>query len=105
MPLSDTPCARGKCGYKLIQYMACGLPVIASPVGINADIVEDGVNGFLANTPNDWRYALTTLLRDPDLRARMGAAGRAKIEREISLATWGPRVADLLKEAIGARSQ
>ncbi len=104
MPLSDTPWSRGKCGYKLIQYMACGLPVIASPVGVNADIVEDGVNGFLVSTHQDWRDALTTLLRDPDLRARMGAAGRAKVERDFSLEVWGPRVATLLREAIAPLS-
>jgi glycosyltransferase involved in cell wall biosynthesis len=95
MPLDDSPWARGKCGYKLIQYMACGVPVVASPVGVNADIVEHGVNGFLATTEQEWREALTTLLRDPALRQRMGAAGRRKVEAEFSLAVWGPRVAAL----------
>ena len=96
MPLTDTPWARGKCGYKLIQYMACGIPVVASPVGVNADIVEHGVNGFLATTEGEWRDALTTLLRDPDLRRTMGAAGRRKVEQHYSLQVWGPRVAELL---------
>ena len=54
MPLMDAPFERGKCGYKLIQYMACGLPVVASPVGMNCHIVEHGVNGFLADTPEEW---------------------------------------------------
>lgn len=99
MPLTDTPWARGKCGYKIIQYMACGIPVVASPVGVNADIVEHGVNGFLATTEGEWREALTTLLRDPDLRRTMGAAGRRKIERHYSLQIWGPRVAELLLKA------
>lgn len=101
MPLTDTPWARGKCGYKLIQYMACGLPVVASPVGVNAEIVEDGVNGFLAETEAEWRSALTRLLRDPDLRHRMGRAGRAKVEAQYSLQVWGPRVAGLLGRAAG----
>ncbi|MBJ7533244.1 glycosyltransferase family 4 protein [Rhodomicrobium vannielii ATCC 17100] len=96
MPLSDTPWARGKCGYKLIQYMACGLPVVASPVGVNAEIVEHGVNGFLATTKAEWSEALATLLRDPALRQRMGAAGRRKVEEHYSLQVWGPRVAALL---------
>jgi glycosyltransferase involved in cell wall biosynthesis len=98
MPLADTPWSRGKCGYKLIQYMACGLPVVASPVGVNAEIVEHGVNGFLASTHAEWQEALSTLLRDPDLRHRMGTAGRRKIEQHYSLQVWGPRVASLLKD-------
>jgi len=101
MPLTDTPWARGKCGYKLIQYMACGLPVVASPVGVNAEIVEHGVNGFLASTEADWHAALTTLLTDPALRQRMGAAGRRKVEAQYSLQVWGPRVAALLRSAAG----
>ena len=96
MPLADTPWARGKCGYKLIQYMACGLPVVASPVGVNADIVEHGVNGFLAATDAEWRTAVTALLRDPALRQRMGAAGRRKVEADYALGVWAPRVADML---------
>jgi len=98
MPLPDTPWARGKCGYKLIQYMACGLPVIASPVGVNTEIVEHGVNGFLATTDAEWREALVMLLRDPDLRSRMGAAGRRKVEKQYSLQVWGPRVAGMLSK-------
>ena len=98
MPLTDTPWARGKCGYKLIQYMACGIPVIASPVGVNTEIVEHGVNGFLASSDAEWAEALQTLLRDANLRARMGEAGRRKVEREYSLQVWGPRVAQMLRD-------
>lgn len=99
MPLTDTPWSRGKCGYKLIQYMASGVPVIASPVGVNADIVEHGVNGFLARTDAEWREALVRLLRDPALRQRMGQAGRRRVEEGFSLQVWGPRVAVLLRQA------
>jgi glycosyltransferase involved in cell wall biosynthesis len=98
MPLPDTPWMRGKCGYKLIQYMACGLPVVASPVGVNADIVEHGVNGFLVETPDDWSRALKTLIGNPDLRRQMGAAGRKRVEERYSLQVYGPRVASLLSE-------
>jgi glycosyltransferase involved in cell wall biosynthesis len=99
MPLDDTPWSHGKCGYKLIQFMACGLPVIASPVGVNASIVEHGVNGFLAESPNEWREALNTLLGDADLRRRMGGAGRKRVEEQYSLSVWGPKVAQMLLEA------
>jgi len=98
MPLADTPFARGKCGYKLIQYMACGLPVVASPVGVNRSIVEPGINGFLASSATEWRAALATLLADPDLRRRMGAAGRRKVEREFSIQVHGPKVAAMLRD-------
>lgn len=98
MPLTDTPWARGKCGYKLIQYMACGLPVIASPVGVNAEIVEHGVNGFLASSDAEWAEALRTLISDPTLRARMGKEGRRKVEKNYSLQVWGPRVAQMLRD-------
>ena len=99
MPLADTPWERGKCGYKLIQYMACGKPVVASPVGINRDIVEHGVNGFLAETPEEWAGALRRLAGDPDLRRRLGAAGRVKVERHYSLAGTAPRLIELLRAA------
>jgi glycosyltransferase involved in cell wall biosynthesis len=100
MPLADTPWARGKCGYKLIQYMACGLPVIASPVGVNASIVEHGVNGFLASTDDEWRSALRELMTNPGLRHAMGSEGRRKVEREYSLRVWGPRVSNMLRSVV-----
>lgn len=99
MPLDDSPWSRGKCGYKIIQYMACGLPVIVSPVGVNSEIVEDGVTGLLASTPAEWDGALARLLADPELRHRMGTAGRRRVEEHYSLQVWGPRVADLLGSA------
>jgi glycosyltransferase involved in cell wall biosynthesis len=97
MPLLDEAFERGKCGYKLIQYMACGLPVVASPVGVNRQIVEHGINGFLAETPKQWEQALRTLLADRALRERMGLAGRLKVEQKYSLQTTAPRLAELLR--------
>ncbi len=99
MPLPDTPWERGKCGYKLLQYMACARPVVASPVGVNAQIVTPGENGFHAANTNDWVNALTRLASDAGLRARLGAAGRARVEREYCLAVTAPRLAALLREA------
>ena len=102
MPLVDEPFERGKCGYKLIQYMACGLPVVASPVGVNRQIVEHGVNGFLADTPEEWEYALQTLVADVGLRQRMGRAGRLKVEQQYCIQATGPRMAALLRGAATA---
>jgi glycosyltransferase involved in cell wall biosynthesis len=76
-PLDEGAMKRCKCAFKSIQYMAAGLPVIASPVGANADVVEDGITGFHAADAAAWARALDGLLSDPALRARMGAAGRA----------------------------
>lgn len=96
MPLPDDPWARGKCGYKLIQYMACGLPVVASPVGVNTEIVHHGENGFLATTPAEWRGALLRLIEDSHLRQRMGAKGRVMVESRYSLQAQAPRLAAYL---------
>lgn len=102
MPLLDSLWERGKCGYKLIQYMACGLPVVASPVGVNCQIVEHGNNGFLAEIPAEWEKALQTLLADADLRQRMGQAGRQKVEQQYCIQMTGPRLATLLKDVAKA---
>ncbi len=101
MPLPDAPWERGKCGYKLIQYMACEKPVVASAIGINAEIVADGCNGFLARNHDDWVRALETLRRDPRLRARMGRCGRSRVEANYCVQVTGPKLVDLLREASG----
>lgn len=99
MPLPDEPWERGKCGYKLIQYMACGKPVIASPVGVNRHIVVPGENGFLAASHEEWLEALRQLRADPLLRQRMGLAGRAEVERCYSLQVNAPKLLQWLREA------
>ena len=100
MPLLDLPFERGKSGYKLIQYMACGLPVVASPVGVNRDIVREGESGFLASDPSQWSDAIRTLIGDPELRARMGRAGRSRVESDYSLASQAPRLIELFRKII-----
>lgn len=80
MPLMDTPWEQGKCGYKLIQYMACGLPVVASPVGANLDIVHNGKNGYLASTSDEWYDAFESLMSSDPLSQVMGKAGRKDVE-------------------------
>jgi glycosyltransferase involved in cell wall biosynthesis len=97
MPLPDDIWARGKCGYKLVQYMACGLPVVASPVGVNSDLVTPGGNGFLATDEAEWRDALLRLIDDPALRRTYGSAGRQRIDEGYSLAVHAPRFVRLLR--------
>lgn len=99
MPLPDTPWERGKCGYKLIQYMACGLPVVASPVGANLSVVEHGVTGFLADSNEAWIEALCRLADDPALRRRMGRLGQDRVRDRYSLHVAAPQLARWLREA------
>ena len=97
MPLTDTPWERGKCGFKLIQYMACGLPVVASPVGVNKRIVEIGINGFLANDTGEWLESLRKLLKDKNLRTYMGEKGRDAVEKNYSLQVQSTRYIKIIK--------
>ncbi|AEL27426.1 glycosyl transferase group 1 [Cyclobacterium marinum DSM 745] len=85
MPLPDNPWENGKCAYKLIQYMACGLPVVASPIGMNKEVVNHGENGFLAGTSEEWKCSLEKLILDPQLRMEFGKKGREKVFREYTL--------------------
>ena len=98
MPLPNDAWSRGKCGFKLIEYLACGVPVVASPVGVNSQIVRVGESGFLCDTDSEWIGALKRLAGDPELRRRMGAAGREDVVRNWSLQRWGPEVAALLAQ-------
>lgn len=99
MPLRDTPWEQGKCAYKLIQYMACGLPTVASPIGANCDVVVEGKTGFFAETASVWVEKLERLLRDATLRQRLGKAGRARVEDKYSLQHVAPRLVNLLNKA------
>lgn len=85
MPLSDTLWSKGKCGFKLIQCMALGIPVVASAVGVNKEIVQSPKCGLLASTPQEWEAALKSLVVSPDLRSRLGKAARERIELHYSV--------------------
>ena len=100
MPLTDSPWERGKCGYKLIQYMACGLPVVASPVGVNKQIVENGTNGFLAKEPHEWEQALRKLLNDKRLRRNMGEKGRERVEAKYSMQVQSIKLEKIIRGAL-----
>jgi glycosyltransferase involved in cell wall biosynthesis len=86
--LPDDAWSRGKCGLKVLQYQAAGLPVVANPVGTHHEMVRPGVNGFLATGPAEWVDAVRRLAADPALRRRLGIAARRGVESEYSVSAW-----------------
>jgi glycosyltransferase involved in cell wall biosynthesis len=102
MPLRDDPWSRGKCGFKLIQYLACGVPVVASPFGVKRDIVTHGETGFLCETDEEWIEKLTHLIENPPLRRVMGMRERDVIRKDWLLQRWGSELAGLLARTAGA---
>jgi glycosyltransferase involved in cell wall biosynthesis len=97
----DDPWVLGKSALKAITYMAMGIPPVASGVGANCRVVEDGVSGFLVHTPDDWKVAIRRLAADPDLRRRMGQKGRERVERLYSLHANAPAYLAVLDEVTG----
>ncbi len=100
MPLPDTLWAKGKCGYKLVQYMACGVPVVASSIGANREIVENEKNGLLSTNLQEWRDHLIRLRDDAGLRYQLGGNGRRTVEEKYCLQVNGPRLASLIQNLI-----
>lgn len=115
MPLPDDAWSKGKCGLKALQFMALGIPVACSPVGVNTEIIRDDQNGFLAASEEEWIDKLSRLLRSAELRNRIGYAGRATVEQIYSAKTQAPRVYTIFRSvaretsefapAIGAAAQ
>ncbi len=95
-PLPDNPWERGKCAVKILQYMACGLPVVATPVDVQRELVRDGITGFHATTPAEWRDRLQQLLADAALRQRLGNAGREVVAQSYDLPVVAAQVAKVL---------
>jgi len=100
MPLTDGDWERGKCAFKILQYMACGKPVVASPVGVNAELLADERIGFAASDLALWENALLTLVDDADLRRRQGAAGRALAQARYDTSVIAQRMAGILRSAL-----
>lgn len=100
MPLRDTEWTRGKCAFKMLTYMACGIPVVTSPVGVNSEILAKSIVGFGARATDDWVDALSIILSDRDLAKAMGRAGRELIELEFSTRVLGARFADIIKSIV-----
>jgi len=90
----------GKCGLKVLQYMAAALPVVANPVGVHGEMVRPGETGFLAETPEQWAEAIARLATDPACRRQMGTAARRKVQAEYSVNTWAPRLAGLITQTL-----
>ena len=103
MPLSDDEWARGKCSFKLLQYMAASLPCVASPVGANSEAVIEGRTGFHARDASEWEQALEWLIGSAELRARLGAAGRSHVESRYGLQNYQARYAALFESLLGER--
>ncbi|MHC4718858.1 MAG: glycosyltransferase family 4 protein [Planctomycetota bacterium] len=98
-PLPDNRFTRGKCGFKILQYAAAALPVIASPVGVNTDYVADGTTGFLAADTSEWVYRITQLVRDNTLRKKMGEENRVRV-RSFNASVIGAQLAELIKRPV-----
>jgi glycosyltransferase involved in cell wall biosynthesis len=102
MPLTDDAWSRGKCAFKLLQYMAAALPCVASPVGANTEAVLDGVNGFHATDVDAWERSLETLILSPELRAQFGAQGRQHVEQRYALSSYRANYLSLLRRLAAA---
>jgi glycosyltransferase involved in cell wall biosynthesis len=100
MPLENDPWTMGKCGLKLLQYMAVGVPVVCSPVGVNRDIVTHNVEGFWAETEQEWIDRMGQLIRDKELRWQMGFRGRQKVEKVYSLTVNAPKLLNNLQRVV-----
>lgn len=96
-PLNNDDWALGKCGCKIIQYMGTGIPVVSSPVGINSEIINDNVNGFLADSDEEWIEKLSQLIENEALRERFGFMGRKTVEERYSVKVNGPKLLEILQ--------
>jgi glycosyltransferase involved in cell wall biosynthesis len=103
MPLPDDEWSKGKCGFKGLTYMSVGIPAVMSPVGVNTEIVQDGMNGFTPLTEDDWVERLSLLVEDATLRRQLGAAGRRTVEQHYSVARWRGSFLDILRRAAVGR--
>jgi glycosyltransferase involved in cell wall biosynthesis len=101
MPLVENAFTRGKCGLKLIQYMGCAIPPVAARIGANCEIIRDGENGYLASTQSEFAAKIVALLRDAELRQKLGRAARTTIEQSYSMEVTGARWCALLNEIAG----
>ncbi len=100
MPLPDDSWSKGKCGAKALQFMGMSIPTVCSPVGVNTDIIQDGQNGLIANSEDEWIEKLSLLIRSKSLREQLGNAGRKTVEQRYSALSQAPRVYEILKSVV-----
>ena len=100
MPLPDNEWARGKCGLKALQYMALGIPAVVSPVGVNTEIVQDGINGFVANNDKEWVEKLSVLIENPKLRKKLGKEARKTVVKKYSVEANKRKYLEVLQNVI-----
>ena len=103
MPLPDDEWAKGKCGLKGLQYMALEIPTLMSPVGVNSEIIQDGINGYLPSSEDEWVKALSNLVEDKELRKRIGKAGRATVIDKYSVRAWQQKYLDNFNKLVSAK--
>ena len=101
MPLADDVWTRGKCAFKLLQYMSASVASVASPVGVSREIIRQDENGFLAEDDEEWVNMLSKLIRDAELRHRIGHAGRVSLRGRYTVSDWSDAYAQLLEETAG----
>lgn len=101
MPLPDDEWAKGKCGLKGLSYMACGIPTIMSPVGVNTDIIQHGHNGFLADSEEKWFSILSELIENAPLRIETGQNGRKTVVERYSVDAYRQNYLELFKKSAG----
>jgi glycosyltransferase involved in cell wall biosynthesis len=100
MPLPDNSWTRGKCSLKALQYMARGVPVVTSPVGMAADVIQHGSNGYWARNEEEWFSYLSLLIDNAALRRKLALAGRKTVEQAYSVQVWAPKLISLFESVL-----
>ncbi len=105
MPLMNDLWSEGKCGLKILQYFGVAVPAVCTPVGVNRDVVRDGINGFYANSPEEWVEKLSILIRDENLRKEMGLKGRDAVMKDYTIEACAPKLIGILKRVSGIEAK